>query len=235
MSELRADGHRVRLPLDDLSSGKRLQKLIELNDEDQLNRTYREFYKIIRDLYIGQSGGRLLKDTSGKLEWPKRGLYFFFEPHELLTTHSYSPLSQRITRVGTHAVSKGSRTTLWDRLGTHRGGNHGAGSHRSSIFRLHVGAALARKDPSLRVDTWGIGSVGTVQARQAELHTEREVSNYIGETRLLWLDVRDEAGPYSDRAFLERNAIGLLSRQIVLQGPLTRNGSVLTVPTSTSH
>jgi hypothetical protein len=159
-----------------------------------------------------------LKGSNGRLLSPKKSLYCFFEPQEYLPTHSYSPLLQRVTRVGTHAVSKGSKTTLWDRLSTHRGGNAGAGSHRSSIFRLHVGAALARRDPRLHIDTWSVGSVGTAEARRAELETEREVSRYIGETRILCLDIPDEAGPYSDRAFLERNAIGLLSRYNVLQG-----------------
>src|SRR5262249_39494588 len=33
-----------------------------------------------------------------------------------------------------------------------------------------------------------------------------------------WLDIPDDPGPQSDRAFLERNAIGLLSRAYLLSG-----------------
>jgi hypothetical protein len=39
---------------------------------------------------------------------------------------------------------------------------------------------------------------------------------------LLWLNIDDEAGPASERGYLERNAIGLLSR-IGLLNPSTRS------------
>ncbi len=48
--------------------------------------------------------------------------------------------------------------------------------------------------------------------RQEETRLEQQVSQLIGEMQLLWLDVDDEPGPLSERAYLERNAIGLLSR-----------------------
>jgi hypothetical protein len=49
-----------------------------------------------------------------------------------------------------------------------------------------------------------------VRAGEADL--ERRVSQVIGEMRLLWVEVPDAAGARSDRAYLERNIIGLLSR-----------------------
>ena len=92
---LRSLGLKIRLPIGDLAFGKRLQKLSELNNEVTLQRTYAEFYSVLRKLYVGQNGGRLLKECTGKLEWPKRGIYFFLEPTEKLNTKKYAPLLQR--------------------------------------------------------------------------------------------------------------------------------------------
>jgi hypothetical protein len=44
-----------------------------------------------------------------------------------------------------------------------------------------------------------------------ELELERRVSDYLRDLPFLWVEVDDEPGPESDRAYLERNAIGLLS------------------------
>lgn len=52
--------------------------------------------------------------------------------------------------------------------------------------------------------------------RDAEQELEHEVSQIIGAMRVIWLAVSDEAGPASERAYLERNAIGLLSRMGLL-------------------
>lgn len=52
----------------------------------------------------------------------------------------------RIVRVGTHAVSTGSKATLWHRLRAHRGSKDGRGNHRASIFRRHAGAAMIARD-----------------------------------------------------------------------------------------
>jgi hypothetical protein len=48
--------------------------------------------------------------------------------------------------------------------------------------------------------------------RASEATLEKRVSEAVGEMRVLWLDVPDAPGPRSDRAYLERNIIGLLSR-----------------------
>jgi hypothetical protein len=78
------------------------------------------------------------------MNWPDRGIYFFFHPDE--TRESSDQL--RVTRIGTHAVSEGSSTSLWDRLRTHRGAQRGTyeggGNHRGSVFRKRVGEALIR-------------------------------------------------------------------------------------------
>lgn len=66
----------------------------------------RRFYDWIGSQIERQGGYRYLADATGASGWPKRGVYFFFDP-------DYS----RIVRVGTHALTFGSRsTTLWGRL-----------------------------------------------------------------------------------------------------------------------
>jgi hypothetical protein len=151
---------------------------------------------------------RLLE--SGRL--PERGVYFF------LDQATSNELDQwRICRVGTHAVSLGSKSTLRARLRAHLGTHSGSGNHRGSIFRLHVGNALLRRDRH-EISTWGVGSVAppalrTSQAlRDAEARHEQQVSDYIGRLPVLWLAVTDEASPASERSIIERNAIALLAR-----------------------
>jgi hypothetical protein len=60
--------------------------------------------------------------------------------------------------------------------------------------------------------TWAKGQSAPKYIRDAELELEQEVSHAIGDMRILWINVPDASSPGSDRAYLERNAIGLLSR-----------------------
>lgn len=70
--------------------------------------------------------------------------------------------------------------------------------------------------------TWGIGSSASAPPavresptfQAAEAAWERRVSEYIGATTVLWVDVPDEPGPDSARALIERNAIALLSNRL---------------------
>jgi hypothetical protein len=92
-----------------------------------------------------------MKDCSGSMEWPQRGVYFIFEGGENRALEN----SLRVVRVGTHAVSQGSKSTLWSRIKTHKGSTDGFGNHRSSIFRLHVGEAFINKSPeSFDTSSW---------------------------------------------------------------------------------
>ena len=96
-------------------------------------------YGILYDLRK-RLGGHCLKECHGRTSWPQRGVYFFFEDGELRSTSGPGP---RVVRVGTHAITEKSTTTLWARLSQHRGpARTGAGNHRGSIFRLLVGEAL---------------------------------------------------------------------------------------------
>ena len=148
------------------------------------------------------------------MDWPKRGVYFFFEPGEVRTT---SGEGLRVTRVGTHALKSGSSSTLWQRLrqhrGTLRGSRPGGGNHRGSVFRLHVGKALINRGdwPDHIAAHWGNDSSASTKIRDAEYPLEKAVSDYIRKMPFLWLDILDEPGPESLRGFIEQNAIALLS------------------------
>jgi hypothetical protein len=167
-----------------------------------------EFYAILDVLRALPGQGQTLGSCSGKSLWPKRGVYFFLEPGEL----RQGCQAPRVVRVGTHAVGKGAKSTLWGRLRAHRGLKNGGGNHRGSIFRLHVGAAILARDKS-QLTTWGIDSSASALIQAGETDLERRVSAHLGTLSVLWVDVPDEPGPASARAFIERNAIALLSNR----------------------
>ena len=166
------------------------------------------FYSILSALEKSLGGARKLSDCSGRMNWPRRGIYFFFEPGE---RRSNTGDGSRIVRVGTHAIKSGSGTKLWTRLSQHRGQVLlGGGNHRSSIFRLIVGAALIERDGH-DYPSWGKGRSASREVREGEQPLERAVSALIGDMSFLWLSIEDEPGPDSQRGYIERNAIALLS------------------------
>lgn len=170
------------------------------------------FYHLLDELEAQLGGKRLLSEAHGRMDWPQRGVYFFFEEGERRGTSGTGP---RVVRVGTHAVSQGSKTTLWHRLRGHKGTGAGSGNHRGSIFRLHVGTALMERD-GLSYPTWGTGRSAKADIRLVEAPLEAQVSTYIGRIPVLWLDVDDAPSALSLRASIERHAIALLSNA---QGP----------------
>lgn len=82
------------------------------------------FYSILAMLESRPTQGRRLADYTGRSPWPPRGVYFFREADEQRTSRSDVA---RVVRVGTHAVSANSKSTLWNRLRAHRGGLAGGG------------------------------------------------------------------------------------------------------------
>lgn len=146
-------------------------------------------------------GKRRLADCTGRMEWPRRGVYFFFEPGE---ERSGSGAGPRLVRVGTHAITAQSRSKLWTRLSQHRGTARGGGNHRGSVFREIVGAALARRGDLPLPRSWGVGSSRGEAAKKlgltrdevkaAEAELELRVSHYVGALPFLWVDVDDEPG-----------------------------------------
>ena len=106
-----------------------------------------QFLSVLADLRDQIGGPYYLGDVNGRLEWPDRGVYFFFSPASDL--RQMPSTKWRLSRIGTVGVSTGSSNTLWNRLRQHRGNVRGkyagGGNHRGSIFRLHVGRALIEK------------------------------------------------------------------------------------------
>ena len=169
-----------------------------------------EFYALLSELEQRIGGRRRLGDCHGRMSWPQRGVYFFFEPGEYRASSS----TQRVVRVGTHALTAGSRATLWNRLSQHRGTNSKGGNHRGSIFRLLIGEAMLSADGSEELESWGRGSSASRELRELERTQEKLVSEYLGGMSLLFLEVPDGPGPDSARGIIERSSIALLSHYV---------------------
>lgn len=167
------------------------------------------FYGILQHVGTLVGGCRLLRDCTSKSQWPQRGVYFFFEPHEVRENGR----DLRVVRVGTHAITATSRSSLWSRLRTHRGQAEGRGNHRGSIFRKRIGDAILRSVSGYeRIgETWDIGSTATKDIRHTETPLEQEVSRYIGAMPFLWIGINDAPSAVSHRGYIERNSIALLS------------------------
>lgn len=165
------------------------------------------FYTLIDRLKSIPGQGQPLGVYGGMRRWPTRGVYFFFEPSEL---RGSDPTLPRVVRVGTHAVSRGSKSTLWKRLRQHLGTRDGGGNHRGSVFRRHVGAALLSGDPTA-YPHWGLEQSASRDVRTAEAPHERRVTAYIGAMSVVWVAVPDPPSKTSERGLIERSAISLLS------------------------
>jgi len=182
--------------------------VIPLSDRDRAGERTR-FYGLLDRLTDEIGGLRRLADCDGRMIWPRRGVYFFFEPGEF---RSGSGVGPRVVRVGTHALKQDSGSTLWGRLAQHRGPiSPVAGNHRGSVFRLLVGLALARRNPQIAVPSWAQGSSAPLDVTCHERDLEALVSQVIGDMRVLALPIDDDPSPESLRGFVERNAIALLS------------------------
>jgi hypothetical protein len=178
---------------------KGLQELVF--DMDLRREHLARFYSLLDTLDRNIGGARTLASCSGRIDWPKRGVYFFGESGETRLDTGDGP---RIVRVGTHALKTGSGTKLWTRLSQHKGQiNTGRGNHRGSIFRLIVGAALIRRDGH-SCSTWGVGDSARRELRDGERALEGGVSKVIGTMPFLWLALGDQAGPESRRGYIER-------------------------------
>lgn len=197
-------GSHVDVPMQGLGIGRQLQWL---SNQPTQKRDINRFYKALHKLESNLGGKRSMSASTGQQKWPDSGVYFFFEPGEMRANLE----SQRVVRVGTHRVSAGSKAKLWNRLRTHRGTRKGTGKHRSSIFRLHVGNAISKKYPNLAIPSWGIRGTRDKTVLKTEINLERKASSHIGKMGILWLAIEDKAGPASDRAYIERNLIGMLA------------------------
>jgi hypothetical protein len=153
-----------------------------------------------------------LTDVLKQNTLPEKGVYIFCDPTQESKLRSGAP---RIVRIGTHAVSTGSKSTLRSRLRTHLGSATGGGSHRSSIFRLHVGQSLIAKNSlKEKYPHWGVGSTASSEIRISEQELEQEVSAYIGKLLVTIIPLMDESGPNSARAHVERALVALFTENM---------------------
>ena len=187
-----------------LVSGKKREGVRRSRTEDLVR-----FYNALKRLEFGVGGKRRLLHCDGRMDWPERGVYFFFGNGE---ARSGSGNGLRVVRVGTHALISSPGTTLWSRLYQHRGvARTGGGNHRGSVFRKLVGQALIARHPECAIGTWGKGSSAPRDVCDAEFELEQRVSRLIREMPLLWLEVDDEPGAQSRRGYIERKLYRLLS------------------------
>lgn len=179
----------------------------------------RRLYTLLDRLETVSGGKRHLNDLGTASRWPRRGVYFFFEPGE---NRSGSGDGPRLVRIGTHALGTGARSTLHQRLRQHAGRSGGAGgNHRGSIFRLLVGEALIARGDCAACTSWGVkGDISRAAAALAadrqdlaslEGPVEAAVSAWLARLPFLRLPIDDEPGPESLRGYIERNTIALAS------------------------
>ena len=171
------------------------------------------FYRLMGELEVLNGGKHRLAGAGADGPWPRRGLAWFFEKTE---TRSESGSGQRVVRVATHALKAGLNSTLWERLAADQNG-----THRQSPFRTLVGLGLRELMGNADPQSWGRGADSAAAARERKLpaaaverqeaQLEAAVSLYVGQMPFVFLDVPDEPGPGSLRAFIEKNSIALLS------------------------
>ena len=165
-------------------------------------RDIERFYSLLEFLE-SKSSKKLLMSCS-KSDFPEQGIYFFFENSE--TRENGKP---RVVRIGTHAVSKGSKATYWNRLKQHKGTNNGFGNHRGSVFRKLIGQSIIEKNNLNNYPFWG------KKIKKSLIETEKEhelkVSQYLGKMPFLTLNVPGQSSKYNDRAYIETNSIALIS------------------------
>ena len=205
-----SEGRETAAPMSALGIGSQVAWLQKIEGENARLQHIDRFYALLARVAARGDGSppRLFQRTKASVAH-ERGIYFFFEEGEKRMT---APFEDRVVRIGTHAVSQGSKATLWNRLRTHRGGGDGLGNHRGSIFRLHVGESLIRRAELAPVfSTWGKGQSASAEVRQAEEEIELAVSEHIGKMPVVCLEVPDESSADSDRGYLERNFIALLA------------------------
>jgi len=129
------------------------------------------FYAVLGSLEAILGGTRTLSDSNGRMSWPARGVYFFFEPGEMRSDTGIGP---RVVRVGTQALKAGSRASLWRRLSQHRGITAtDGGNHQGSIFRLLVGTAIKTRERLVEPVSWGVASDSGAAARSLGLTREQ--------------------------------------------------------------
>lgn len=198
---------RVHLPFRRIDQSNHLTWLRKIQPMNSIVRDLDRLYDMLSIAVLREQHLRVFGSCSGSAKWPRRGLYIFCDPRH---RRMFKPNTFKIIRIGTHAVSKGSASSLWQRLKNHKGQQDGSGNHRGSIFRLHVGSALMSTQ-SIMCPSWGVGMSAIEDIRTRETALEMAVSKYLASLQVVALDVNDEPSKLSDRAYIEQNMIALLS------------------------
>ena len=208
LAELETDAPlNLLTPLHGLSLGSRLQFLNESIRIQKRRTSVSQAYVVFAEL-AKKTGLLSLRELLGE-KLPQQGVYFFFDDNE---PTRFSRTLPRLVRVGTHGISAGSVATLRNRLRTHLGTRTASGNHRASVFRLHVGRAIIKRDKlEGQYPEWGKGQSAPKEVTIREAPLEALVSNYIGSLRVLYVPVLDAAGTSSMRATIERQFISLFT------------------------
>jgi hypothetical protein len=178
------------------------------------------FYWLIDRLSRDTGGPHVLRDFSPSNIFPTSGVYFCFEPSERRAASE----NLRVVRVGTHRDRAGSQSTLWSRLHAHRGNKDGSGGSRGgSIYRAHIGWSILARDggpdqasvaPRATRREWITAWASLLTATSSETSDklyERAISSSMSGISFTCVAVLDPSSKRSDRAYIERNAIALLS------------------------
>jgi len=197
----------VFVPSFHLPESKETPWLQLIQKESQRARDIARLYGILQDHQLRETQFRHFRECSGSMRWPQKGLYLFYQCG---FNRILSNIDLKIMRIGTHAVSEGSSSSLWQRLKNHKGKLDLSGNHRGSIFRLYVGAALIKRE-GLVCPSWGIGQSANDEISATEVDIEKRVSEYIQDMMLLCLRIEDAPSKRSDRAYIEQNMIALLA------------------------
>ncbi len=172
-------------------------------------RDLRKLYALIEEARLRGDTFRLGDLSQKKL--PLRGVYIFLDPSE----RNFIDDGPRIVRVGTHAVSSGSKSTLKARLRNHLGTLEGSGSNRGSIFRLHVGRAMLVSDgQEHQLPSWGMGQDAPQHTRDTEQLHELRVSSYLKSLEVFVIPIDDPPSKDSMRAAVESQLIALCSENL---------------------
>jgi hypothetical protein len=164
------------------------------------------FYRLMDELAVLNGGQQRFATARPEQNWPRRGVVWFYEKGE---SRAESGPGGRIVRVGTHALKPELNSRLWEKLA-----QDGTGSHRQSLFRTLVGLSLRDLTGKQEPQGWGRDKAAGQDSEppdRSEQALEAAVSLYIAQMPFVFLAVDDEPGPRSERAFIERNSIALLS------------------------
>lgn len=180
---------------------------IWLEQAERISARIKDLKRLYSCIDAAREGGLTFKFSElSNRKLPKRGVYIFLDPRE----YNFLKTGPRIVRIGTHAVSSESKSTLRTRLRSHFGQIDGGGNHRGSIFRLHVGRALLESQKlGFQNTTWGDGQHASAEIREKETKLEQEVSGYLSNLEVFIIPIDDEPSKDSLRAHVETQLIAL--------------------------